>query len=112
WNIARSAHFKPGSGAPTSGAVLDGYGGLHSDGSLITISTTAYWGGWDIARDFAFLPDGTGGFVLDGWGGLHSFRGNGNTASRQGCGCCRGRPRRATRWTGGEGCTHSAERRR
>src|SRR5207249_7053852 len=27
----------------------------------------------DIARDFAFLPDGTGGYVLDGYGGLQPF---------------------------------------
>ena len=32
-----------------------------------------YWPGWDIARDVALLPDGTGGYVLDGWGGLHPF---------------------------------------
>ena len=36
-----------------------------------------YWANWDIARDFAFLPDGSGGYVLDGYGGLHSFRVNG-----------------------------------
>jgi len=80
WNIARAAQALPGANAPQSGAVLDGFGGLHPYGAPITIKTTAYWAGWDIARDFAFLPDGTGGFVLDGWGGLHPFRVNGNTA--------------------------------
>ena len=80
FNIARSAHAQPGASAPQSGAVLDGYGGLHSYGAPITLSTTAYWAGWDIARDFAFLPDGTGGFVLDGYGGLHAFHVNGSTA--------------------------------
>ena len=80
WNIARAAHALPGAAAPGSGAVLDGYGGLHTYGAPFTIKTTVYWNGWDIARDFAFLPDGSGGFVLDGYGGLHSFRVNGNTA--------------------------------
>ncbi|HET7340033.1 MAG TPA: hypothetical protein VFL90_01120, partial [Methylomirabilota bacterium] len=36
-----------------------------------------YWSRWDIARDFAFLPDGSGGYVLDGFGGLHPFAVNG-----------------------------------
>ena len=86
WNIARAAHFMPGSNAPQSGAVLDGWGGLHPYGAPITIQASAYWPNWDIARDFAFLPDGTGGFVLDGWGGLHPFRVNGNTAPLQAVG--------------------------
>jgi spore germination protein YaaH len=84
WNIARAAHALPGAGSPQSGFVLDGWGGLHSYGALGLSETSGaaghYWLGWDIARDFAFLPDGTGGFVLDGWGGLHPFRVNGNTA--------------------------------
>jgi len=80
FNIARAAHSQPGANAPQSGAVLDGYGGLHPYGAPITVKTSAYWSGWDIARDFAFLPDGTGGFVLDGYGGLHPFHVNGSTA--------------------------------
>ena len=84
WAIARSAHGLPGPNAPQSGFVLDGWGGLHpygAPGLAVTPSMPGpYWNGWDIARDFAFLPDGTGGFVLDGWGGLHQFRVNGNTA--------------------------------
>jgi spore germination protein YaaH len=81
WNIARAAHAQPGANAPQSGLELDGWGGLHPYGAGITsVSTTGYWRNWDIARDFAFLPDGTGGFVLDGWGGLHPFRVNGSTA--------------------------------
>ena len=39
-----------------------------------------YWPGWDIARDFSFLPAGLGGIVLDGYGGLHGFGINGNPA--------------------------------
>ena len=78
WNIARSGHTRPG--AADSGAVLDGYGGLHPYGASFSVKTSAYWAGWDIARDFAFLPDGSGGFVLDGWGGLHPFSVNGSTA--------------------------------
>ena len=84
WNIARAAHAQPGANAPQSGFVLDGWGGLHPYGAAGLSETSGasghYWSGWDIARDFAFLPDGTGGFVLDGWGGLHPFRVNGNTA--------------------------------
>ena len=73
WRIARAAHALPGPNAPQSGAVLDGYGGLHIYGATPQITTTAYWQGWDIARDFAFLPNGRGGYVLDGYGGLHPF---------------------------------------
>ena len=57
--------------------MLDAYGGLHSYGTALTFKATAYWHGWDIARDFAFLPDSTGGYVLDGYGGLHGFSVNG-----------------------------------
>ena len=32
-----------------------------------------YWKGWDIARGFALLPDGTGGYTIDVQGGLHPF---------------------------------------
>src|SRR6266849_1089172 len=81
WNIARSAKALPGAASPQSGAVLDGYGGLHSYGAPTTFAISGYWPGWDIARDFAFLPNGTGGLVLDGWGGLHSFHVNGSTAA-------------------------------
>jgi spore germination protein YaaH len=77
WSIARTAKALPGASAPQSGFVLDGFGGLHPYGSPALTETSGasghYWG-WDIARDFAFLPDGTGGFVLDGYGGLHPFR--------------------------------------
>ena len=48
-----------------------------------TTGTAGHRWGWDIARDFAFLPDGTGGLVLDGYGGIHPFRVNGNTAPLQ-----------------------------
>jgi spore germination protein YaaH len=72
WKIARVAKALPGA-MPQTGAVLDGWGGLHSYGAPIGITTSAYWPGWDIARDFAFLPDGSGGYVLDGYGGLHPF---------------------------------------
>jgi spore germination protein YaaH len=86
WNIVRAAHALPSAGAPQSGAVLDGFGGLHSSGVAITFSASAYWRGWDIARDFAFLPNGTGGFVLDGFGGLHPFSVNGSTSALQALG--------------------------
>jgi spore germination protein YaaH len=72
WKIARAAKSLPGT-MPQSGATLDGYGGMHPFGAPITIKGAPYWRGWDIARDFAFLPDGSGGYVLDGFGGLHPF---------------------------------------
>src|SRR5439155_17813448 len=69
---------RPGSNAPQGGLVLDGYGGLHPyGGGISTVTWSAYWSGWDIARDFAFLPNGSGGYVLDGYGGLHPFSVNG-----------------------------------
>jgi hypothetical protein len=82
WSIARTARALPGVSAPQSGFVLDGFGGLHPYGSPVIKETSGsgghYWG-WNIARDFAFMPDGTGGFVLDGFGGLHPFKVNGST---------------------------------
>jgi hypothetical protein len=75
--IARAAHALPGS-MPQTGGVLDGYGGLHYYGAPFAASGGPYWRNWDIARDFAFLPNGTGGYVLDGYGGLHPFAVNGH----------------------------------
>src|SRR5260370_33376796 len=67
WSIARAAEALPGAMAPQSGFVLDGFGGLHPFGApgLSETSGSAghYWQGVDIARDFAFLPDGTGGVL-------------------------------------------------
>jgi spore germination protein YaaH len=77
WRIARAVHAMPETVVPASGAVLDGYGGLHFYGAPTKLKLTTYWQGWDIARDFAFLPGGTGGYVLDGYGGLHPFSVNG-----------------------------------
>ena len=50
---------------------LDGYGGVHPDGTAPALSSSAYWPGWNIARSIGLFPDGTGGYVLDGYGGLH-----------------------------------------
>jgi uncharacterized protein YkwD len=80
WKIARAAHQLPGANAPQAGLVLDGYGGLHPYGAGLTTSGAPYWGGFDIARDFAFLPNGTGGYLLDGYGGIHPFGVNGHAA--------------------------------
>jgi spore germination protein YaaH len=76
WKIARVVRALPGT-LPQSGAVLDGYGGLHPYGVPITLAGGPSFPGFDIARDFAFMPDGSGGFVLDGYGGLHPFSVNG-----------------------------------
>jgi spore germination protein YaaH len=79
WKIARAAHEQPSPNTPQSGFVLDGFGGMHPYGNGITsLNDRAYWRNWDIARDFAWLPSGTGGYVLDGYGGLHGFSINGN----------------------------------
>jgi hypothetical protein len=87
WNIARGAHAWPKTGATQQGFVLDGWGGLHPYGPAGLSETTGvsghYWPGSDIARDFAFMPDGSGGLVLDGYGGLHPFAVNGGTAPMQ-----------------------------
>jgi spore germination protein YaaH len=81
WKIAKSAHALPGPNAPQGGLTLDGYGGLHAYGQgVANVATTAYWNNYDIARDFAFLPDGSGGYVLDGLGGLHPFSVNDGAA--------------------------------
>jgi len=81
WSIARAAKAQPGPSSPQAGFVLDGYGGLHPYGAPVLKETSGpsghYWPGRDLARDFAFLPDGSGGFVLDAYGGLHSFGING-----------------------------------
>ena len=76
WKIAHTAHALPGA-TPQSGAVLDGYGGLHSYGAPITLNLTASWPGWDIARSIWLTPSTTlttqGGYLLDGYGGVHEF---------------------------------------
>lgn len=50
---------------------LDGWGGVHPQGSAPALAFTGYWSGWDIARGIALFADGTGGYTLDGWGGVH-----------------------------------------
>jgi outer membrane protein assembly factor BamB len=52
---------------------LDGYGGIHADGSAPAMTSPAYWPGFNIARSLALFPDGLGGYELDGYGGLHGF---------------------------------------
>jgi hypothetical protein len=56
---------------PRGGWTLDGWGGIHEWGAAPYIPTTAYWSGWDIARDLVVLPDGHRAYVLDGYGGIH-----------------------------------------
>ncbi len=79
YKIAAAARALPGAD-PRSGAIMDGFGGLHPYGATLTVSGAPYWPGFAIARDFAFMPDGSGGYVLDGYGGLHSFSANGHAA--------------------------------
>jgi putative pyrroloquinoline-quinone binding quinoprotein len=75
--LGRAGHYSPagiGVTPPTAGLVLDGYGGLHPYGSpSLTPGQYPYFPGFDIARDFVWLPNGAGGYELDGWGGIHPF---------------------------------------
>src|SRR5207247_5922166 len=47
WKIIRAGKALPGA-IPQSGAVLDGFGGLHPYGMPVTFSGTPYWKGWDV----------------------------------------------------------------
>jgi len=76
--LVRAAKSVPGN--EQAGLVLDAYGSLHPYGAPTTIVGGPHWTNWDIARDFALLPDGTGGYVLDGFGGLSPFGLNGHAA--------------------------------
>lgn len=79
WDIASGVAVPQGLATTHPwGLVLDAWGGLHPFGvgaaaHVGKVHGAPYWHGWDIARDVALLPDGTGGVVLDGWGGLHPF---------------------------------------
>jgi hypothetical protein len=56
-----------------SGYTLDGWGGVVPFGGAPSLTVSAYWSNWDIARGIGMLPDGSGGWVLDAYGGLHPF---------------------------------------
>jgi hypothetical protein len=71
--LARAVKAVPGVAGAESGMVLDAYGGLHPYGAASSVGQEPYYPGLDIARDFVFLPDGTGGYELDGYGGIHPF---------------------------------------
>ena len=72
--LARASKALPGANAPQNGLILEAYGGLHSYGSpVLQIGQEPYYPNLDVARDFVFLPDGSGGYELDAWGGIHPF---------------------------------------
>ncbi|HUZ27910.1 MAG TPA: glycosyl hydrolase family 18 protein, partial [Solirubrobacteraceae bacterium] len=74
WPAARAVKAPPGVNAPQAGLVMDAYGGLHSyGGPALQVLNGPYFAGQDVARDFVFLPTGTGGYVLDAYGGIHPF---------------------------------------
>ena len=78
--LARTVRAAPGSTGAQSGLVLDAFGGLHSYGSPgVQVGQEPYYPNLDIARDFVFLPSGTGGYELDGYGGIHPFSIGSNT---------------------------------
>ncbi len=80
WDIVRGLAQSP---SGEGGVMLDGWGGLHPFGDSSSVSGSAYWQGWDIARGIAALPSSPSqsgqwtGYVLDGWGGLRPFAVNG-----------------------------------
>ena len=71
----RGIALLPGAGG--QGYQLDGWGGVHPLNGAPPAQVTGYWKGWNIARDLALNPDGSGGLVLDGFGGLHPFAAKG-----------------------------------
>lgn len=72
--LAKTVKVAPGATAASSGLILDAYGGLHAFGSMaLPVAQSPYYPGHDLARDFVFLPNGTGGYELDAWGGIHPF---------------------------------------
>lgn len=54
---------------------LDSFGGLHPAGAQASVTHTAHWNGFPIARGGFFSSPGKG-FVMDGYGGIHGFGGN------------------------------------
>ena len=77
WDIARAVVLS----TPTSGYVLDGFGGIHPFAAGSTadppgVSGAGYWPNWDIARGLV-LSTPTSGYQLDGFGGIHPFAGGG-----------------------------------
>ena len=59
----------------SAGYVLDAFGGVHAVGGAGRVNPTAYWPGWDVARDLALARGTTRGQVLDAFGGLHPVGG-------------------------------------
>ncbi|HZK72515.1 MAG TPA: glycosyl hydrolase family 18 protein [Clostridia bacterium] len=80
--LARAAHPLPGASSPAIGAVLNAHGALISYGEKLVLHTSVYWATLDMARDFAFLPNGTGGYVLDEHGRLWPFAVGSNAMPR------------------------------
>jgi hypothetical protein len=72
-DLARAAHPLPGATSPSIGAVVNAHGALLSFGQHLVLANSVYWPNDGLARDFAFLPDGTGGYVLDAHGRLWPF---------------------------------------
>jgi len=78
--LARAVVLLPQGGG---GFVLDGWGGIHPWGtgsiSPVQPSGSAYFKGFDIARDIVLTPTSnaaaSSGYTLDGWGGIHPFGG-------------------------------------
>jgi hypothetical protein len=59
----------------STGYVLDAHGGVHAAGGAAGLRQSAYWPGWDVARDLSLPANGTQGQVLDAFGGLHAVGG-------------------------------------
>jgi Cysteine-rich secretory protein family len=59
----------------SAGYVLDAFGAVHAAGGAGRLRTSAYWAGWDVARDLGLPAGGERGQVLDAFGGLHPVGG-------------------------------------
>ncbi|TMD40248.1 MAG: hypothetical protein E6I89_03910 [Chloroflexi bacterium] len=73
WGIDYGRGVATCPGRDNYGYELDLYGGVHALGTAPSVTGTAYWQNWDIARGLALRADCESGYVLDGWGGLHPF---------------------------------------
>jgi hypothetical protein len=59
----------------SAGYVLDAFGAVHPAGGAARLRGSAYWPGWDVARDLGLTRGGGAGQVLDAFGGLHPVGG-------------------------------------
>lgn len=77
WNFTIAKALEIVDWATGAGYVLDGYGGVHAVNGAEPVTGAIFWEGWDIARDFVVVDDGTDPDfplkvgTLDGLGPVH-----------------------------------------